>query len=185
MKKLCSRYHRSFKFFREFCSNYFDVFTRDIKPYKQNFLLDELPPDFDNRRKYFKRMIKCYCLLSMMLLESKERTIITVILDRFHFETQRNTESDRRTMMSAFQDVLAQYELVNSDPYFVIKNHLQFLLNNQYELMKVIDKFQFKATIHFYEIQNRKIEIQMSELRSFVVICGFNKFKNYLNNLED
>ena len=102
MKKLCSRYHRSFKFFREFCSNYFDIFTRDIKPYKQNFLVDELPPEYDNRRKYFKRLIKSYCLMSMMLLENKERTVITVILDRFHFETQRSTESDRRMMMSAF-----------------------------------------------------------------------------------
>lgn len=90
--------------------------------------------------------------MSMMLLENKERTVITVIMDRFHFESQRNTESDRRVLMSAFQDVVAQYELVNSDPYFVLKNHLQFLLHNQYELMRVIDKFQFKETIQFYEI---------------------------------
>lgn len=68
MKKLCFDRHRSFNFLREFCNNYYEVFTREIKHYKKNFMLDELSPDYENRRSFFKRMIKCFCLLSVMLL---------------------------------------------------------------------------------------------------------------------
>jgi hypothetical protein len=98
MKKLCFKKHKSFKFFREFCNNQFDVFIRDIKYYKENFLLDELGEDYDNRRKFFKRMIKCFCLMSLMLLEKKERLIIVTIIDRYYFDTTRGLEEkDKRS----------------------------------------------------------------------------------------
>jgi hypothetical protein len=94
--------------------------------YKQNFLLDELSASYENRRKVFKRLIKSYCLLSLMLLKKQERMVLVTIIDRFYFETSRamDEKEKRMAMTSAFQDVVEQYEKINKDPYTVMRNHL-------------------------------------------------------------
>lgn len=187
MKKLCFDRHRSFNFLREFCNNYYEVFTREIKHYKKNFMLDELSPDYENRRSFFKRMIKCFCLLSVMLLQKKEKLIVLTILDRYYFDPNRNMDERgrRSSHTSANQDVIHQCEKINNDPYCVLRAHLQFILDHRFFLLETLDKYQFKDVVHFYDIRNREVEEKLKGFRSFVIICGFNNFKSFIEEVEE
>lgn len=122
-----------------------------------------------------------------MLLEKRERMVIVNIIDRYYFESTRSMDEKekRSAMTAAFQDVVEQYERINKDPYDVMRNHLQFVIDNRYFLTETLEKFQFKDVVHFYEIGNKKVEQGLSDFRSFVVICGFNNFKNYLMELDE
>lgn len=113
--------------------------------------------------------------------------VIVNIIDRYYFESTRSMDEKekRSAMTAAFQDVVEQYERINKDPYDVMRNHLQFVIDNRYFLTETLEKFQFKDVVHFYEIGNKKVEQGLSDFRSFVVICGFNNFKNYLMELDE
>lgn len=187
MKKLCFNNHRSYKFFREFCDNQHKIFMDEISTYKQYLLHGKLSGVYENRYNIYQRLIKCYVLLGLMLLEQSEKNSLVHIVDRFNFDILRNLEENEKkdVTRSAICEVMEQVEKdFKKDPFEVWKKNLDFFLKERLNLLGILEKNRFKDIIYFYEPGDLNITINLRNFRGFVTLCGFNDFRNILLNLD-
>ena len=186
-KRLCVARHKSFKFLRRFCNDFNHIINADVKMYKDRFLFNRCPENHKGRCSAYRKLIKCYCLLATLLLSPREKIIFVNFLDRFHFDSMRGTDEKCRKILriSALGNIYAQVEQnLLKDPYDVLKKMLGFFLEHALYLQEVIEKYRYMETIHFHYIDDEDVLDKVREFGSWVSLCGFLNFKEFLMDQE-